>query len=86
MTQADIRGVVLAALRRIAPEVDPETIRGDAPLRRQVDLDSMDFLSLLIDVNRELQVEIPEADYARLTTLDGLVSYLAERASAARAP
>lgn len=79
MTTPDIRGVVLGALRRIAPEADPATIRGDQPLRQQVDLDSMDFLNLLLDIHRELQVEIPEADYPRLTTLDGMVAYLAAR-------
>jgi acyl carrier protein len=84
VTTPDVRGVVLAALRRIAPEVDPATIRGDVPLRQQVDLDSMDFLNLLIDVNRELQVEIPETDYARLTTLDGIVEYLTSRNAVSR--
>jgi acyl carrier protein len=75
----DTRSVVLAALRRIAPEVDPATIRGDQALREQVDLDSMDFLNLLIDLNRELQVDVPESDYGRLTTLDGIVSYIEAR-------
>lgn len=79
MTTQDIRGVVLGALQRIAPEADPATIRGDQPLRQQVDLDSMDFLNLLLDIHRELQVEIPESDYPRLTTLDGIVAYLAAR-------
>jgi acyl carrier protein len=86
MTETDIRAVVLAALQRIAPEVDPAAIRGGEPLRQQVDLDSMDFLNFLIDLNRELLVEIPEADYPRLTTLDGIVEYLAARHEVARGP
>jgi acyl carrier protein len=84
MTATDVRAVVLAALQRIAPEIDPATIHGAAPLRQQVDLDSMDFLNLLIDVNRELQVEIPESDYPRLTTLDGIVEYLSSRLAVSR--
>jgi acyl carrier protein len=79
---AEIRAAVLAGLARIAPEVDPATLRGDASLREQVDLDSMDFLNLVIGLSESLGVEVPEADYPKLATLDGCVAYLA--ASGAR--
>ena len=75
----DVRAAVLSAITRIAPEIDPATLEGDEPLRQQVDLDSMDFLNLMIDVHRELGVDIPEADYGRLTTLDAIVRYLDAR-------
>jgi acyl carrier protein len=77
-TQAIAR-VVLETLRRIAPEVEPEALRRDVPLRQQVDLDSMDWLGFLAGLHRQLGVDIPEADYAKLTTLDDLVTYLAAR-------
>lgn len=75
----DVRGAVLAALARIAPEVDPATLKGAVPLREQVDIDSMDFLNLVIDLHRELGIDIPESDYGKLSTLDDMVSYLGTR-------
>lgn len=72
-----IRAVVLDVLTAIAPELDVARLVADRSLRRQVDLDSIDWLNFLIGLNRRLGVDIPEADYGRLTTLDEIVSYLA---------
>lgn len=79
MTRDDIRAAFLTTLHRIAPEVDLSTIRADQPLRGQIDLDSMDALNLLIGISETLGVDIPEADYGRMTTLDRCVAYLEER-------
>ncbi|MDP3515251.1 MAG: phosphopantetheine-binding protein [Sulfuritalea sp.] len=82
MTDAEIRAVALATLLSIAPEVEADALRGDRPLRSQVDLDSMDWLNFLLGLHEKLQVEIPEADYARLVTLDVVVAYLQRRLAA----
>jgi acyl carrier protein len=63
----------------VAPEADATSIRGDQPLRAEVDIDSMDYLNFLVEIHRELGVDVPEADYARVATLDALVAYLAGR-------
>jgi len=76
----ELRAAVLAALCRIAPEVEPAALRPDAPLRDQVDLDSMDWLNFLVALHGRLGVDIPEADYRKLVTLDDLLAYLAARA------
>jgi acyl carrier protein len=77
MTDAEIRAAVLRALHQIAPEVDPGSIDPTASLRDQVDLDSMDFFNFVVGLSEELGVDVPEADYPRLSTLDGCVGYLA---------
>lgn len=82
MTNAEIRAVALATLLSIAPEVEADELRGDRPLRSQVDLDSMDWLNFLLGLHEKLQVEIPEADYARLVTLDDVVAYLQHKLAA----
>jgi acyl carrier protein len=79
MTAADIRGIAIAVLKTIAPEIEADELRGDRPLRSQVDLDSMDWLNFLLGLNKKLGVEIPEADYARLVTLDDVVAYLMKK-------
>jgi acyl carrier protein len=66
----------LMLLQAIAPEVDVETLQLATPLRRQVDLDSMDWLNFLISLHQHFGVSIPEADYARLISLNDVVNYL----------
>jgi acyl carrier protein len=82
MDDAQLRQEVLKALQGIAPEVEPETLRGDRPLRDEVDLDSMDWLRFLVALHQRLGVNIPEADYQQLTTMDVLLAYLAQRLAA----
>ena len=79
MTTDEIRDTVLRMLGEIAPEADLAAIEPDVDFRDQLDLDSMDFLNFVIAVDQELHVEIAEADYPRLSTLDGFVAYLGER-------
>lgn len=81
MNPAEIRAVTVATLRSIAPEVEEAELRADRPLRSQVDLDSMDWLNFLLGLHEKLKVEIPEADYAKLVTLENVVAYLAARMS-----
>jgi acyl carrier protein len=78
MDAEEIRKVVLAELKRIAPEL--EQVQPAKPLRDQVDLDSMDWLNFLVALHERLKVEIPEADYRKLGTLDQVVAYLSAKA------
>ncbi len=77
MTDGELRETVLRVLGEIAPEADPTTLKPDVSFRDQLDIDSMDFLNFAIALHEELGVEIPEADYPKLATLDGCVEYLA---------
>ena len=79
MNRSEIQSLVMAELRRIAPEVEEGELKADRPLREQVDLDSMDWLNFLVALHERLKVEIPESDYARLATLDQTVDYLAAK-------
>lgn len=78
MDAEEIRKVVLAELKRIAPEL--EDVAPAKPLRDQVDLDSMDWLNFLVALNERLKIEIPEADYRKLGTLEQIVGYLTAKA------
>ena len=75
----DMRAAILGVLGEIAPEADLGVVRGDAPLREQLDLDSMDVLNFAVGLHAALGVDIPEADYAKLATLDQCVAYLEKR-------
>jgi acyl carrier protein len=79
MKEEELRAVVIATLKTIAPEVEEGDLRPDRPLRNQVDLDSMDWLNFLIGLHEKLNVEIPEADYAKLVTLGDVLDYLQKK-------
>ena len=79
MNDAEIRTLALRVLQSIAPEIEEVDLRDDKPLRAQIDLDSMDWLNFLLGLHRELSVDIPESDYARLVTLADVVAYLRQR-------
>lgn len=85
MTRDEIAGVVRSILGGIAPEVDLAGVNPAADLRDELDIDSMDFLRFVVAVNERLGVEVPEADYPRIRTLDGCIAYIGERAGPARA-
>ncbi|MBI4755951.1 MAG: acyl carrier protein [Betaproteobacteria bacterium] len=82
MNRDDIRARMLGVLKGIAPELEEDEVDWDRPWRGQVDLDSMDFLNFVVGLHQALQVDIPEADYGRLKTLNGVVEYLAGRLGA----
>jgi acyl carrier protein len=75
----DLRAAVLRVLGDVAPEADLTSLAPDVPFREQLDLDSMDILNFVVGLHAGLGVEIPEADYPRLATLDACVEYLASR-------
>jgi len=79
MTDDELRNVLITQLRRIAPEVEEAELRDTVPLRTQVDLDSLDWLTFLIGVHDALGVDIPESDYAALVTLADLHAYVRAR-------
>lgn len=81
MNAAEILAITLSTLRGVAPEIVPDELRGNRPLRQQVDLDSMDWLNFLLGLNKHFGVEIPEADYAKLVTLDDVLNYVSHKLS-----
>jgi acyl carrier protein len=85
-TDEQVRTAIFDVLSRIAPELDPAGIKADKPLREQVDLDSFDFLNVIIALHERLGVEIPESDYQQLATLNGMVEYLVRRCAGVPTP
>lgn len=76
MNPDDARTAVLAALARVAPEIDPATVGDDDELQVELELDSMDFLNLVTAVSEATGVDIPERDYPQILTLASFAAYL----------
>jgi acyl carrier protein len=75
----EIRAGVVAAIQAVAPEVDEAELQPGRPLRDQVDLDSMDWLNVIVGFHERFGVDIPEADYAKLTSIETIVAYIASK-------
>ena len=81
MNETEIRRVIIAELGNIAPETDAGTIDPKADIREALDIDSMDFLKVVVRIHERTGIEIPERDYPKLSTLDDAVGYLTRRAA-----
>ena len=77
MSEDEIRERVMKTLSGIVPELDAASIKPAVSLRDQLDIDSMDFLNLLIALHEEFGVDVPESDAGKLGSIDACVEYLA---------
>ena len=76
MNSQEIRNMVVEVIENIVPDEDLSNLKGDVSLRDQIELDSMDFLDIIMELRKRYGIEVPEDDYMQLATLDGTVAYL----------
>lgn len=76
MTREGIHKAVVEIIGDIAPDEDLSGIDAEKPLRDQIDLDSMDFLDIVMELRKRYSVEVPEQDYPELATMNSTINYL----------
>lgn len=76
MNRDELASRLIALLNEIAPDVDPATVIPGVDFRDQFDFDSMDTLNFAVALHRELGIDVPEAEYSRLASLDKCIAYL----------
>jgi acyl carrier protein len=76
MTAVEIRDEILNILSDIVPDEDLSALKDDVPFREQIELDSMDFLDIVMELRKRYRVQVPEDDYVELATMAGTVKYL----------
>ena len=79
MTPADIRDVILDILADIVQDEDLSQLDDQVPFREQLELDSMDFLDIVMELRKRYRVQIPEEDYAQLASMASTMEYLTPR-------
>lgn len=79
MNDNDIRQAIVAIIGDIAPDEDTSNLKPDVRLREQLDLDSMDFLDIVMELRKRYGVHVPDTDYMQLATLDSCVNYLRDK-------
>lgn len=81
MNDSETRAAILASLQEVAPEASLEALSATTPFRDQLDIDSMDFLNIVIGIHERTGIDVPERDYPLLATLESAVAYLSQHAA-----
>jgi acyl carrier protein len=79
MTSAEIREAIVDILSDIAPDEDLSKLQEDVAFRDQLELDSMDFLDIVMELRKRYRIQIPEEDYPELASMSSTVKYLEPR-------
>ena len=82
MTEDEVKQIVIDIINEIAPDEDTSDLKGEISLRDQMDLDSMDFLDIVMELRKQHGIEVPEADYPELASLDSCANYLTPKFNA----
>lgn len=82
MTEDQVKQIVIDIINEIAPDEDTSDLKGAINLREQMDLDSMDFLDIVMELRKQHGIEVPEADYPELASLDSCANYLTPKFNA----
>jgi acyl carrier protein len=76
MTSDEIRTLIVEVIQEIVPDEDVSSLKPDVRIRDQIEMDSMDFLDIIMELRKRYGITVPEDDYMKLSTLDGAVEYL----------
>ena len=76
---ADVRQIIVDIISDIAPDEDVSNLDDKKSLREQLDLDSMDFLDIVMELRKRHKVEVPQEDYPKLASLESCVEYLSPK-------
>ena len=82
MTEDQVKKIVTDIIEEIAPDEDVSDLKSDVRLRDQLDLDSMDFLDIVMELRKQHGIEVPEEDYPELASLDSCAAYLTPKFNA----
>ena len=76
MKADEIKTIILDIIREIVPDEDLSDLKPDVRIRDQIEMDSMDFLDIIMELRKRYNITVPEDDYMKLSTLDSSVEYL----------
>ena len=76
MKPAEIRDEILDILENIAPDEDLSDLQDELAFVDQLELDSMDFLDIVMELRKRHRIQIPEEDYGKLASMASTVEFL----------
>lgn len=79
MTKDEIKSAIIKNILEIAPDVEADEIEPNENIQRSLEIDSFDFLKILTAMNEQVGIEVPESDYAKVSTLESMAEYFLAR-------
>ncbi len=76
MTAAEIKEAIISILSDMAPDEDLSELKENVPLGEQPEMDSMDFLDIVMELRKRYRIQIPQEDYPELASMERTVTYL----------
>lgn len=76
MTTAEIKEAIITILADIAPDEDLDGLKDDVAFAEQLEMDSMDFLDIVMELRKRYRIQVPEEDYPKLQSMQSTVEYL----------
>lgn len=77
MNRETVKTEVRDIFHHIAPDIEFDALDLSRPLRDQVEMDSMDFFNVLVQVHKRLGVNVPDSVLLELNNMDALIDYIA---------
>ena len=81
MDAQTVRKIIIDIIADIAIDEDLSNIDDNIRLREQLDLDSMDFLDIVMELKKRYKIEVPTEDYMKLATMKSCIEYLGPKLS-----
>ena len=79
MTKDELKSKIIKNILEIAPDIEKDEIEPNENIQRSLEIDSFDFLKILTAMNEDVGIEVPEADYSKVDTLENMADYFLER-------
>ena len=79
MNNDELRNIIIKEILNIAPDIEEEDISIDENIKTSLEIDSYDFLNILVALNEKIGIEVPESDYAKVDTLENMIKYFNNR-------
>jgi acyl carrier protein len=81
MNAEAVRKIIINIIAEIAMDEDLSNLDDNIRLREQLDLDSMDFLDIVMELKKRYKIEVPTEDYMKLATMNSCIEYLGPKFS-----
>jgi acyl carrier protein len=75
MSEEELKQIILAALGEAVPGSDVDEVDAGVSFRDQIEIDSIDFLTFVLILEKKLGLKVPEIDYPKLSSLSGCLTY-----------
>jgi len=76
MTREEIKSSIIEILNDTLPETEIGVLEDNVPISQQLEMDSMDFLDIIMAIKMKYKVEVLERDYENITSINSTIDYL----------